>query len=272
MRHAKKKVGALTIENACDVAARFEFAHCPQFRVFPRVGRLAGRAQARVRVEFYPASMGNFEVVCDLKVEGGLATQQLTFRGKAVQGKREKDPNKSLIAGPGMTWDPIQQSLYGDDYLKLFSSFEGQSTILADGTVLESKYAAIEDEKLREQKQFSDANAKKYVQYLRDCTKKREGRVDRDAALRTAALSGRDLRDPKGVDLALHPLEEPPPPPLPDGPRSRSGSKRAAAGRAPPRRRSTPTSSCRRSSSPGPRPRPRCATAPRGSRPPSSRR
>ena len=35
--------------------------------------------------------------------------------------------------------------------------------------------------------------------------------------LRTAALSGRDLRDPKGVDLALHPLEEPPPPPLPDG-------------------------------------------------------
>ena len=213
----KKKVGALTIENACDVAARFEFAHCPQFRVFPRVGRLAGRAQARVRVEFYPASMGNFEVVCDLKVEGGLATQQLTFRGKAVQGKREKDPNKSLIAGPGMTWDPIQQSLYGDDYLKLFSSFEGQSTILADGTVLESKYAAIEDEKLREQKQFSDANAKKYVQYLRDCTKKREGRVDRDAALRTAALSGRDPRDPKGVDLALHPLEEPPPPPLPDG-------------------------------------------------------
>ena len=213
----KKKMGSLMLENAGDVGARFEFARCPQFRVFPRVGGLAGRAQTKVRVEFYPASLGNFEVTCELLVEGGLATQQLTFRGKGIQETKYKDPNQSVIQGPGMTWDAANRSQYGEDYLKLFSSFDGESTILANGTVMESKYALIEDERLREQKQFPDANATKYVQYLRNCTRKREGRVERDVALRRAALSGTDRRDPKGLDLALHPLEEPPPPPLPDG-------------------------------------------------------
>ena len=53
----KKKVGALTIENACD--GRCAVRARPAVPRLPRAGRPAGRAQARVRVEFYPASMGN---------------------------------------------------------------------------------------------------------------------------------------------------------------------------------------------------------------------
>ena len=104
----------MTLENASDVAAKFEFSKVAQFNVTPARGRIAGRAKTTGQVEFYPAQIGNFDMKCFLKVEGGLSTQTLRMLGKAVQAAKvvesqmaSVDPS-SLRHGPAwLPWPPL---------------------------------------------------------------------------------------------------------------------------------------------------------------------
>ena len=212
-----KQKGLVTIENASDVAAKFEFAKVAQFSVTPSRGKIAGRAKTTVMVTFYPAQIGNFDVRCELKIEGGLSTQTLRMLGKAVKSTTYPKGTPGSTVGKGS----VDVSRLGACLGAL--SFEPSAWTdaellagVADKKVGQFDYWEERDNQMRADKARSDLNKTQYVKYLRERRAARETAADKAEDARRVAYARRNPSDPTGAELAMEPLEEPPLPPLPD--------------------------------------------------------
>lgn len=216
----QKQKGLVTIENASDVAAKFEFAKVAQFSVTPAKGKIAGRAKAAVMVTFNPAQIGNFDVRCDLKVEGGLSSQTLRMLGRAVKATTYPAAGRMVIDATGSVDVSAQQAAIANMLSAEPSTWQdGDAALLAGIAEKRGRkfdYWEERDNQIRAEKQRSDMNKTQYVKYLRERRGVRETIAAKKEEAARVAYARRNPSDPTGAELAMEPLEEPPLPPLPD--------------------------------------------------------
>ena len=98
---------------------------------------------------------------------------------------------------------------YNSDVVNRFAKYHADNGGAFD-------YRAEQQNQMREDKKRADENKQTYIAYLRERQKVRSATLSKAEELRKAAYRGRNPNDPKGLELAMEPLEEPPLPPLPD--------------------------------------------------------
>ncbi|KAH8082945.1 hypothetical protein JL720_8454 [Aureococcus anophagefferens] len=184
-----KQKGLVTIENASDVAAKFEFAKVAQFSVTPSRGKIAGRAKTTVMVTFYPAQIGNFDVRCELKIEGGLSTQTLRMLGKAVKSTTYPKGTPGSTVGKGSV--DVSRLGAGLGALSFEPSVWTDAELLAgvaDKKVGQFDYWEERDNQMRADKARSDLNKTQYVKYLQGGGARDRGGQGRGGAPRRAEM------------------------------------------------------------------------------------
>ncbi|KAJ8600753.1 hypothetical protein CTAYLR_003950 [Chrysophaeum taylorii] len=217
-----KHKALLTIENASDVPAKFEFAKLAHFSLQPARGKIYGNATTTVVVSYHPAQIGSFDAKCEFSVEGGLARSFLRLVGTAIQTTAavcEQTSSRFVDGKGGTPARPLIQDLLPGQPSWLGTATPNASLIKRGGGAADRAQFDYEEQhhlELLEERARRDMNRTHYIQYLRRRRAGREAAALKAAEEKCVQLVGRNRADPTGVDLALAPLEEPPFPPLPD--------------------------------------------------------
>ncbi len=221
----------LTLSNAGESAAHFNFSSVAHFTIHPVSGVIAPKQNTSVIASFLPSQLGIFKYDLDLSIENGLIMKKIH-----ILAESDSVIKKKMIGGTDKLpedFKKIYKFVDPEEVAALrLAKKEGTSTVRPAGT----PYHRLQDDKtfaskssmqddgiydgddLGSQKSLASShphamrleNDRHYNEYLKKSAGRRLNKREAAATQRLLSIGGIDRNDPHGVDLGMaRGLDEP---------------------------------------------------------------